>query len=174
MLIAVVVQLLHHVWLFVTLCYFCNHMMEMQVQSLSWGDPHLLPLSPSLSHLLHQVFSKGSAFLIRWPKYWSFRFSISPSNKYARLIFFRTDWFVLFEVDGTLKHFFQRQHSKASILRRSNFPMVQLSHPYMTTGKIIVLTIWACMYLCEILNWYLCFFVCLFFLFSYALYVCHS
>ena len=169
MLIAVVVQLLHQVWLFVTLCYFCNHMMEMQVQALSWGDPHLPPLSPSLSLLLHQDFSKRSAFLIRWPKYWSFSFSISASNKYPRLIFFRTDWFVLFEVEGILKQFFQHQHSKPSILRCSNFPLVQLSHPYMATGKIIVLTIWACIYLCEILNWYLwgffVFFFCFFFFF---------
>ena len=83
-----------------------------------------------------------SALRIRWPKYWSFSFSISPSNEYSRLISFRMDWLDLLAVQGTLKSLLQHHSSKASILRRSAFFIVQLSHPYMTTGKIIGLTRW--------------------------------
>ena len=79
-------------------------------------------------------------FHIRWPKYWSFSFSISPSNEYSGLISFRIDWFDLLVVQGTLKSLLQHHSSKTSILRCSSFFMVQLSHPYMTTGKAIVLT----------------------------------
>ena len=79
---------------------------------------------------------------IRWPKYWSFSFSISPSNEYSGLISFRMDWLDLLAVHGTLKSLLQHHSSKASILRRSAFLIVQLSHPYMTTGKTIVLTRW--------------------------------
>ena len=77
---------------------------------------------------------------IRWPKYWSFSFNISPSNEYSGLIFFRMDWLDLLAVQGTLKSVFQHHSSKASILRRSAFFIVQLSHPYVTTGKTIALT----------------------------------
>jgi len=84
-----------------------------------------------------RVFSKKSVFHIRWSKYWSFSFSISPSNKYSRLISFRIDWFDLLAVQGTLKSFLQHHSSKASILRPSAFFIVQLSHPCMTTGKTI-------------------------------------
>ena len=99
--------------------------------------PVLLPPSvfPSI-----RVFSEESVLHIRWPKYWSFSFSISPSSAYSELISFRIDWFHLLAVQGTLKCFFQHHSSKASILRHSVFFMVQLSHPYMTTGKIITLT----------------------------------
>ena len=83
-----------------------------------------------------------SWFCIMWPKYWSFSFSISPSNEYLGLISFRIDWLDLLAVQGTLKSLLQHHSSKASILRRSAFFIVQLSHPYMTTGKIIVLTRW--------------------------------
>ena len=79
---------------------------------------------------------------IRWPKYWSLSFSISPSNEYSGLICFKIDWFDLFEVQGTLKSLLQHYSSKASILQRSAFFMVQLSHPYLTTGKTIALTRW--------------------------------
>ena len=82
-----------------------------------------------------KVFSNESALCIRWPKYWSFSFSISPSNEYSGLISFRIDWFDLLAVQGTLKSLLQHHNSKASILRHSAFFMVQLSHPYMTTGK---------------------------------------
>ena len=88
-----------------------------------------------------RVFSKESALLIRWPKYWSFSFSISPSNIYSALISFRIDWFDLLVVQGTLKSLLQHHSSKASILQHSVFFMVQLSHPYMTTGRTIALTI---------------------------------
>ena len=81
-----------------------------------------------------------SAFHMRWPKYWSFSFSISPSNEYLALIFFIIDLFDLLAVQGTLKSLLQHHSSKASILQRSAFFMVQLSHPYMTTGKTIALT----------------------------------
>ena len=87
-----------------------------------------------------RVFSNESVLHIRWPKYWSFSFSISPSNEYLALISFRMDWLDLLAVQGTLKSLVQHHSSKASILWRSAFSMVQLSHPYMTTGKTIALT----------------------------------
>ena len=87
-----------------------------------------------------RVFSNESALCIRWPTYWSFSFSISPSNEYSGLIFFRMGWLDLLAVQGTLKSLFQHHSSKASILQRSAFFMVQLSYPYMTTGKTIALT----------------------------------
>ena len=89
-----------------------------------------------------RVFSNELALCIRWPKYWSFSFSISPSNEYSGLISFRMDWFDLLAVQGTLTSLLQHHTSKASILRHSAFFMVQLSHPYMITGKIISLTRW--------------------------------
>ena len=90
-----------------------------------------------------RVFSSESVLHIRWPKYyWSFNFSISPSNEYSELISFKIDWFDLFTVQETLKSFLQHHSSKASILWHSAFFMVQLSHPYMTTGKTIALTRW--------------------------------
>ena len=87
-----------------------------------------------------RVFSNESALCIRWPKYWSFSFNISPSNEYSGLISFRVDWLDLLAVQGTLKSLFQHHSSKASILQCSAFFTVQLSHPYMTTGKTIALT----------------------------------
>ena len=100
--------------------------------------PLLLPPSifPSI-----RVFSNESALHIRWPKYWSFSFSISPSKEHPGLISFRMNWLDLLAVQGTLKSLLQHHSSKASILQRSAFFMVQLSHPYMTTGEIIALTI---------------------------------
>ena len=89
-----------------------------------------------------RVFSSELALRIRWPKYWSFSFSISPSSEYSGLISFRIGWFDLLAVQGTLKSFLQHHNSKASILYHSAFFMVQLLYPYMTTGKTIVLTIW--------------------------------
>ena len=89
-----------------------------------------------------RIFSNESVLHIRWPKYWSFSFSISPSNEYSGLISLRIDWFDLLAVQGTLKSLLQHHSSKASILRHSAFFMVQLSHPYMTTGKTIALTRW--------------------------------
>ena len=89
-----------------------------------------------------RVFSNESALCIRWPKYWSFSFSISPSNEYSGLFSFRMDWLDLLAVQGTLKSLLQHHSTKASILWCSSFFMVQLSHPYMTTGKTIVLTRW--------------------------------
>ena len=95
----------------------------------------LPPIPPSI-----RVFSNESALHIRWPKYWSFHFSISPSNEYSGLIFFRMDWLDLLAVQGTLKSLLQHHCSKASILWYSAFFIVQLLHPYMTTGKTIALT----------------------------------
>ena len=99
-------------------------------------DPLLLlpPIPPSI-----RVFSNELALRMRWPKYWSFSFSISPSNEYPRLIF-RMDWLDLLAVQGTLKSLLQHHSSKASIFRRSAFFTVQLSHPYVITGKTIALT----------------------------------
>ena len=99
---------------------------------------HLL-LLPSIFPSI-RVFSNESVLCIRWPKYWSFSFSISPSNKYSGLISFRIEWFALLAVQGTLKSLLQYHSSKASVLRRSAFFTVQLSHPYMSTGKTIALT----------------------------------
>ena len=98
--------------------------------------PLLLP--PSIFHSI-RVFSNESALLIRWLKYWSFSFSINPSNEYSGLISFRMDWLDLLAVQGTLQSLFQHHSSKASILRCSAFFIVQLSHPYMTTGKTIAI-----------------------------------
>ena len=89
-----------------------------------------------------RVFSNESALNIRWPKYWSFSFSISPSNEYSGLVSFRMVWLDLLAVQGTLKSLFQHHSSKASILQHSAFFIVQLSHPYMTTEKTMVLTRW--------------------------------
>ena len=98
---------------------------------------HPLLLLPSMFPII-RVFSNESVLHIRWPKYWSF--NISPSNEYSGLISFRIDWFDLLVVQGTLKSLFQHHSSKASILGCSAFLMVQLSHPYITTGKNIALT----------------------------------
>ena len=87
-----------------------------------------------------RVFSNELALRIRWPKYWSFSFSVSPSNECSGLISFRIDWFDLLAVQGTLKSLLQHHCSKASVLQHLAFFMVQLSYPYMTTGKIIALT----------------------------------
>ena len=100
------------------------------------------PLLPILIFPSIRVFSNESAVHIRWPKYWSFSFSISPSNEYSGLISFRMDWFDLPAGQGTLKSLLQHHSSKASILRHSAFFIVQLSHPYMTIGKTIALTRW--------------------------------
>ena len=89
-----------------------------------------------------RVFSSESVLRIRWPKDWNFSFSISSSNEYSGLIYFRMDWLDLLTVQGTLKSLLQHHSSKASILRLSAFFIVQLSHPYLTTGKTIVLTRW--------------------------------
>ena len=98
-----------------------------------------LLLLPSIL-LSIKVFSNDLALLIRWPKYWSFSFSISPSNEHPGLISFRMDWLDLLAIQGTLKSLLQPHSSKASILRCSAFFKVQLSHPYLTTGKTIALT----------------------------------
>ena len=107
---------------------------------------HLVLCHPLfLLHLIFpriRVFCNELALLIRWPKYWSFSFSISPSNEYSGLSSFRIDSFDLLAVQGTLKNLLQQHNLKTSILQCSAFFMVQLSHPYMTTGKTIALTVW--------------------------------
>ena len=113
--------------------------MVMPSNHLIFCCPLLLPPSifPSIS-----IFSNESVLLIRWPKYWSFSFNISPFNEYSRLISFKIDWLDLLVVQGTLKSLLQHYSSKASILQRSAFFIVQLSHQYMTIGKSISLTRW--------------------------------
>ena len=115
-----------------------------RLQELVMPSSHLIlchpllllpPIPPSI-----RVFSNESVLHIRWPKYWSFSFNISPSIEYSGLISFRMDWLDLLAVQGTLKSLFQHHSSEASILRCSAFFIVQLSHPYMTTGKAIALT----------------------------------
>ena len=100
------------------------------------SSPLLLPPIPASI----RVFCNASTLLMRWPKYWSFSFSISPSNEYPGLVSFRIDWLDHLAVQGTLKSLLQHHSSKASILQRSVFFTVQFSHPYMTTGKTIALT----------------------------------
>ena len=118
----------------------------MSIESLMPSN-HLILCRPIL--LLPSIFSSirvssnESVLHIRWPKYWSFSFSISPSNEYSGLISFRIEWFDLLAVQGTLKSLLQLHSSKASILWHLAFFIVQLSHPYMTTGKNIALTRWA-------------------------------
>ena len=150
------VLLLGRVWLFVTPWTaasqaspsFTISLSLLKLMSLKSVMPsnHLILCCPLLHlpsiFLRIRVFSNESALRIKWPKYWSFSFSISPSNEYLGLISFRMDWFDLFAVQGTLKSLLLYHSSKASILRCSAFFIVQLSHPYMTTGKTIALTIW--------------------------------
>ena len=97
-----------------------------------------------------RVFSSESVLHIRWPEYWNFSFSISFSNEYSGLIYFRMDWFDLFAVQGTLKGLLQHHSSKASMLWCSAFFMVQISYPYMTTGKTIALTRW--IFVCKVMS----------------------
>ena len=104
------------------------------------SHPVLSPSPPTSIFPSIRVFSSESALRIRWPKYWSFSFSISPSKEYSGLISFRIEWFNLLTIQGTLKRLLQHHSSKASILWHSDFFIVQLSHPYMTTGKTISLT----------------------------------
>ena len=115
----------------------------MSIESVMPSKPlalcHHLLLLPSIFPSI-RVFSKESALHIRWPKYWSFSFSISPYIEYSVLISFRIDWFNLLAVQGTLKSLLQNHSSKALILWHSAFFMIQLSYPYMTTGKTIALT----------------------------------
>ena len=148
-----VVQSLSHVWFFATQwTAACQASLSFTVsQSLlkpvsielvmPFNLCHPLLFLPSIFPSI-RVFSSELAFCIRWPEYWSFSFSIRPSNKYSGLISFRMDWLDLLAVQETLKSLFQHHSSKASILQCSPFFMVQLSHPYMTTGKTIGLTIW--------------------------------
>ena len=148
-------QSLSRVWLFVTQWTAAHQSSLFITNSQSWlklmsiepvmPSNHLilcrpLLLPPSIFPTI-RVFSNESVLHIRWPEYCSFSFSISPSNEYSGLISFRMDWFNFLTVQGTLTSLLQHHSSKASILRHSAFFMVQLSHPYMTTGKTIYLSI---------------------------------
>ena len=115
---------------------------------------HPLLLLPSIFPSI-RVFSNESVLCVRWPKYWSISISISPSNEYSGLISFRIDWLDLLAVQGTLKSLLKHHSSKASIFKRSAFLIVQLSHPYLTTGKTIALT-----YGLLLAKWCLCFLIC--------------
>ena len=143
------VQLLSHVWLFETpwtaanqaSLSIINSQSLLNLMSIESVMPcnhlilcHPLLLLPSIFPSI-RVFPNESVLCIRWPKYWSFNFNISPSDEYSGLISFRMDWLDLLVIQGTLKSLLQHHSSKASILRRSAFFIVQLSHPYMTTGK---------------------------------------
>ena len=108
--------------------------------AIQLSHPLLSPSPPTSNPSHHESFSNESTLHMRWPKYWSFSFSIIPSKEIPGLISFRMDWLDLLEVEGTLKSLFQHHSSKASILQPSAFFTVQLSHPYMTTGKNIALT----------------------------------
>ena len=124
-----------------------NYLPEFAQTHVHWIDdpikpshPLLPPSPPALNLSQYQGLFQESALHIRWPKYWSFSFSISPSNEYSGLIFFGIDWFDLLALQGTLKSLLQHHSSKASILQHLAFFMVQLSHLYMTSGKTIALT----------------------------------
>ena len=104
------------------------------------SHPLLSPSPPALNLSQHQIFSNESTLRIRWTKYWSFSFNISPTNEHPGLISFRMDWWDFLAVQGTLKSLLQHHSSKASSLRCSAFFIVQFSHPYMTTGKTLALT----------------------------------
>ena len=150
------IQLLSSVWLFVTPCT-AAHQASLSITN-SRNSPKLMSIDlvmpPNHLILCHphlflpsifpsiRVFSNESVLCIRWPKYWSFSFKISPSKQPPGLISFTMDWLDLLAVWGTLKSFAQHHSSKASILQCSAFFIVQLSHPYMTTGKTIALTRW--------------------------------
>ena len=150
------VQSLRHVWLFATpwtvalqaSLSITNSQSLLKLMSIELVMPaNYLILCHSLLLLLSifpriRVFSNESVFHIRWPKHWSFSFIISPSKEYSGLISFRMDWLDLLAVQGTLKNLLQHHSSKASLLQWSAFFIVQLSHPFMTTGKTIALTIW--------------------------------
>ena len=150
------VQLLTSVWLFAT-PWIAAHQASLSITN-SWSLPKLMSIELVMpfSHLILccpllllssifpniRVFSHESALCIRWPKYWSFSFNISPSNEHPGLISFRMDWLDLLAVQGTFKSLLQHHSSKASILLHSAFFIVQLSHPYMTTEKTIALIRW--------------------------------
>ena len=150
------VQLLNRVWLFTTPWTTAPQASLSITNSQSPSKPMSIESVMSSNHLILcrpllllpsiipsiMVFSNELALHIRWPKYWSFSFSISLSNEYSALISFRMDWLDLLAVQETLKSLLQHHSSKASILRRSAFLVVQLSDPYMTTGKTITLTRW--------------------------------
>ena len=110
--------------------------------SSRWGHPIISSSVVPFSSCLQSFPASGSFPMGRWPKYWSFSFSISPSNEYSRLISFRMHWLVPLVFQGTLKNLLQHHNSKTSILQHSAFLIVQLSHLYMTTGKTIALTRW--------------------------------
>ena len=116
-----------------------HHLLELAETHVHWVDDAIQPSHPLSTLSLAFSLSQYQGLCIR-PKYWSFSFNISPSNEYSRLISFRIDWFDLLAVQGTLKSLLQHNSSKESIFRCSTFFMVQLSHPYMTTGKTIALT----------------------------------
>ena len=148
------VHLLSHVWLFATpwiaahqaslIITNSQSLLKLMPIELAMPSNHLILCCPILLlpsiFLSIRVFSSESILRIRWPKYWSFSFSISPSNEYSRLISFRMDWLDLLAVRGTTKSILQHHSSKTSILCCSAFFTVQLLHPYMTTGKTIALT----------------------------------
>ena len=120
-----------------------HYLPEFAQTHVCWVDKAIQPSHPLSSHsppASIRVFSNESVLCIRWPKYWSFSFSISPSNEYSGLISFRMDWFDLLAIQGTHKSFLQHHSLKASNFQFSAFFMVQVSHPYMTTGKTIALT----------------------------------
>ena len=150
------VQSLSRVWLFVTpwtavhqaslsINDFCSLLKLVSIESVMPPNHlilcHPLLLLPSIPPSI-RVFSNESALRIRWPKFWSFSFNIGSWNEYPGLISFRMDWLDLLAVQGTLKSLLQHRSSKVSILLCSTFFIVQLSHPYMTTGKTIALTTW--------------------------------
>ena len=128
---------------------FLYHLLEFAQTHVRGVSNAIQPSHHLLSYLLlpsifpsTRVFSNESALHIRWPKYWSFSFSISPSNEYSGLTSFRMVWFDFLAVPGTLKSLFQHHSLKVSVLQHSAFFMVQLSHPYMTIGKTVALTRW--------------------------------
>ena len=145
------------------LTIYLYHLPEFAQTHVHWVSDAIQPSHPLLSLLLLpsifpsiRIFTNELILCIWWPKYWTFSFSISPSNEYSGLISFKIDWLELLAVQGTLKNLLQHDSSKASILSCSAFFTVQLLHPYMTIGKTIALTIWT--FVGKVMS--LCFLIC--------------
>ena len=135
---------------FFTISWSLLKLMSIESDAIQPSHPLLLPSPPALNLSQQHGLFQDSVLCVRWPKYWSFSFSIIPSKEYLLLISFRIDWFVLLAIQETLRSLIQRHSSKASVLWCSAFFMAQLSQPYITTGKMIALTLQT--FICEVMS----------------------
>ena len=135
---------------FFTISWSLLKLMSIESDAIQPSHPLLLPSPPALNLSQQHGLFQDSVLCVRWPKYWSFSFSIIPSKEYLLLISFRIDWFVLLAIQETLRSLIQHHSSKASVLWCSAFFMAQLSQPYITTGKMIALTLQT--FICEVMS----------------------